>query len=177
MTHYEVKVASFPTDTGYDEMTNNHEYTGNLLDTFGKSMDFLLGSIRKSYGKGEQQGVEILEFPRLMLREALVNLIAHRDYRMDVKSTIEVRPSFILFYNPAQLFTPTITIDALKRHHPSRPGNKLIARVFYMMGLFENWGGGTLKIIESARESTGIDPEFAFENGMFSLKIYRKPAS
>ncbi len=176
-THYEVKVASFPTDMGYDEMTNNYEYTGNLLDIFGKSMDFLLGSIRKSYRKGEQQGVEILEFPRLMLREALVNLISHRDYRVDVKSTIEVRPSYILFYNPAQLFTPTITIDALKRHHPSRPGNKLIARVFYMMGLFENWGGGTLKIIESARESTGIDPEFTFENGMFSLKIYRKPTN
>ncbi len=172
--HYEIKAASFPADTGYDEMTNQHEFTGNLLNTFANTMNFLVNTLRKSYAKGEQEGSERLEFPKAMLREALVNIIAHRDYRVDIKSTIEVRPSSILFYNPAQLFTPTITIDTLKRHHPSRPGNKFIARVLYQMGLFENWGSGTLKIIESARQNSGSEPEFAFENAMFSLKIYRK---
>ena len=85
----------------------------------------------------------------------------------------EVRPSFIRFYNPAQLFSPTITLDALKRHHPSRPGNKLLAKIFYMMGLFENWGSGTLKIIEAAKQSSKRELDFDFEDGMFLLKIYR----
>ena len=65
-----------------------------------------------------------------MLREALINLIVQRDYRMDVKSTIEVRPSFIHFYNPAQLFSPTITLDALKRHHPSGQATNSSPRSF-----------------------------------------------
>lgn len=173
--HYEIKVASFPSDTGYDEMTNTHEYTGNLLDGFAKALDFLLNTLHKSYAKGEQTGVERFEFPKAMLREALVNMIVHRDYRIDVKSTIEVRPSSILFYNPATLFSPTITLDALRRHHPSRPGNKFLAKVFYMMGLFENWGSGTLKIIDNAKQSSDKEPTFDFQDGMFSLKIYRKP--
>lgn len=79
----------------------------------------------------------------------------------------------LCFYNPAQLFMPTITLDALRRHHPSRPGNKLIARVFYLLGLFENWGSGTLKIIESAKQKTGREPSFDFQDGMFRLTIER----
>ena len=70
-----------------------------------------------------------------------------------IPSLIEVRPSFIRFYNSAQLFSPTSILDALKRHHPSRPGNKILAKIFYMTGLFENWGSGTLKIIEAAKEN------------------------
>ena len=134
-------------------MINEQEYRGNLLKLFADAQGFLLNSLRKSYLKSEQAGTEHFELPRAMLREALVNLIFQRDYRVDVKSTIEVHPSFIRFYNPAQLFSPTITLDALKRHHPSRPGNKLLAKIFYMMGLFENWGSGTLKIIEAAKEN------------------------
>ncbi|QFY88711.1 putative DNA binding domain-containing protein [Magnetovirga frankeli] len=172
--HYEIKAASFPADTGYDEMTNEQEYNGNLIDVFAKAQGFLLNSLRKSYKKGEQSGSEHYEFPKAMLREALVNMIVHRDYRIDVKSTIEVRPSWISFYNPAQLFTPTITLETLKRHHPSRPGNKLIARVFYLMGLFENWGSGTLKIIESAKQSSRKEPRFDFQDGMFRLIIERQ---
>ena len=175
--HYEIKVASFPSDSGYDSMLNEHEYSGNLLEIFWSAENFLLNSLRKSYVKGEESGVEHFEFPRAMLREALVNLIVHRDYRVDVKSTIEVRPSSILFYNPAQLFSPTITLESLKRHHPSRPGNKLIAKIFYMMGLFENWGSGTLKILESAKKHTKQEPDFDFQNGMFSLKINRATTS
>ena len=42
-----------------------------------------------------------------------------------------------------------------------------------MMGLFENWGSGTLKIIEAAKQSSESEPDFDFQDGMFSLKIYR----
>lgn len=175
--HYEIKVGSFPSDSGYDELTNAHEYTGNLLTAYGSAMDFLLNTLRKSYVKGEQGGIERFEFPQGLLREALINMIVHRDYRVDVKSTLEVRPSSILFYNPAQLFTPIITIESLKRHHPSRPGNKLIAKIFYLMGLFENWGGGTLKIMEAAKQRSGLEPEFDFRDGMFSLSIFRETSA
>ena len=171
--HYEVKVASFPANSGYDEMINDHEYASNLLTIYKNTLDFLLNTLRKSYVKSEQGGIDLFEFPPAVLREALINLIVHRDYRMDVKSTLEVRPSSVLFYNPAQLFTPTITLESLKRHHPSRPGNKLIAKIFYLMGLFENWGSGTLKIIESVTQRSGIEPEFNFQDGMFSLRIFR----
>jgi ATP-dependent DNA helicase RecG len=86
---------------------------------------------------------------------------------------VEIRPSEVSFYNPAQLFGPTITIERLKRLHPSRPGNKLIAKTFYLMGLFENWGGGTLKIVSETTKSAKPSPEFYFEDGMFRLVLFR----
>ena len=114
------------------------------------------------------------EFPLGVLREALVNMLVHRDYRQDIKSTIEVRPSSIAFYNPAQLFGPTITIARLHQLHPSRPGNKLLAKIFYLMGLFENWGGGTLKSISDSVQAGKSTPEFTYEDGMFRLVLFRR---
>jgi ATP-dependent DNA helicase RecG len=117
--------------------------------------------------------VEKWEFPVSVIREALVNMIVHRDYRQNIKSTVEIRPSTVSFYNPGQLFGPTITIERLKTFHPSRPGNRLIAKIFYLMGLFENWGGGTLKILAETIESGKPSPEFFFEQGMFRLLLLR----
>ncbi len=77
------------------------------------------------------------------------------------------------FYNPGHLFEPTITIEGLKSLHPSRPGNRSIAKIFYMMGLFENWGGGTLKIISDMVQAGKTSPEFFYKGGMFRLELYR----
>lgn len=76
-------------------------------------------------------------------------------------------------YNPAHLFEQTINIARLKTRHPSRPGNKLIAETFYLMGLFENWGSGTLKIISDTMHAGKLSPEFFYEDGMFRLELYR----
>lgn len=171
--HFEIKCGKLSRNSGYDEIGNEKEFCQNLIHNFRSSLDFLLESICKSVRKDNIYRSETWEFPVAVIREALVNMIVHRDYRQDIKSTIEIRPSTIGFYNPAVLFGPTITIERLKKHHPSRPGNKLIAKIFYLMGLFENWGGGTMKILEEITMSGKRPPEFSFEDGMFSLVLFR----
>jgi ATP-dependent DNA helicase RecG len=114
-----------------------------------------------------------MEYSPLVIREAVVNLLVHRDFRQGIKSTIEVRPSSIILFNPATLFSPTITTENLKRQHPSRPGNKLIAKIFYMMGMFENWGSGTLQIMEGALADGKAEPDFIYQDGMFRLILHR----
>lgn len=171
--HYELKCGHFVADSGYDHLLNDQEFKHNLIQNFHAGLAFLLESVTKRSSKGDVQRTESWEYPVAVLREALVNLLVHRDYRQDVKSTIEVRPHSILFYNPAQLFQPTITIERLQTLHPSRPGNKLIARIFYLYGLFENWGGGTLKIINDSLAAGKPAPQFAFEAGMFRLTLWR----
>ena len=49
----------------------------------------------------------------------------------------------------------------------------MIAKVFYLMGLFENWGGGTLKIISETIRSGKPDPRFEFRDGTFRLTLLR----
>ena len=171
--HYEVKCGRFLDDDGYDEIENDKEFRGNLILIFKAVMNFVLESIDKSSVKGDIHRKEKWEFSVSVIRETIVNMIVHRDYRQNIKSTLEIRPSTISFYNPGLLFGPSITIDRLKTLHPSRPGNKLIAKIFYLMGLFENWGGGTLKIISETVKSGKATPEFSFEDGMFRLILFR----
>lgn len=171
--HFEVKCGKFAGDTGYDEIANEQEFSQNLVQNFYAALNFILESVGKRSQKGDIQRLETWEFPVSVVREALVNMIVHRDYRQNIKSTVEIRPSAVSFYNPAQLFSPTITIERLKKFHPSRPGNRLIAKVFYLLGLFENWGGGTLKIISETMKSGKPSPEFTFEDGMFRLVLFR----
>ena len=171
--HFEIKCGKFLNDTGYDEITNEKEFRQNLIQNFYAALNFLVESIGKVSLKRDIHRKETWEFPVSVLREGLVNMIVHRDYRQNIKSTLEVRPSGISFYNPAQLFGPSITIERLKTQHPSRPGNRLIAKIFYLMGLFENWGGGTLKIISETIKTGKPSPEYYFEDGMFRLVLFR----
>lgn len=172
--HYEIKCGNFIDDNDYNKMINDQVYNQNIINNFYSVLNFVLGSIRKSSEKGEIHDTEVWEFPIGVIREVLVNMIVHRDYRQGMKSTVEIRPSKVLFYNPAQLFEPTINIQRLRKHHPSRPGDKLIAKIFYLMGLFENWGSGTLRIISDTIKYGKAMPEFYFEDGMFKLELYRR---
>jgi len=171
--HFEIKCGKFPVEEGFDIAANEKEFKGNLIEIFYSTFNFVCESITKKTITQDIHQKEIWEFPLTVIREAIVNMIVHRDYRQGVKSTIEIRPQTIIFYNPAQLFSPIITIDNLKKVHPSRPGNKLIAKIFYLLGLFENWGGGTLKIINETINCGKPCPEFSFENDMFRLQLLR----
>ncbi len=171
--HFEIKCGKFADDTGYDLIANDKEFRQNLIHNFHAALNFVMESIGKSSLKSDVHRKETWEFPVSVIREGLVNMIVHRDYRQNIKSTLEIRPSAVSFYNPAQLFGPSITIERLKTLHPSRPGNRLIAKIFYLMGLFENWGGGTLKIVSETIKSGKPSPEFYFEDGMFRLVLFR----
>lgn len=171
--HFEIKCGKFADDTGYDVIANDKEFRQNLIHNFHAALNFVMESIGKSSLKSDVHRKETWEFPVSVIREGLVNMIVHRDYRQNIKSTLEIRPSAVSFYNPAQLFGPSITIERLKTLHPSRPGNRLIAKIFYLMGLFENWGGGTLKIVSETIKSGKPSPEFYFEDGMFRLVLFR----
>jgi len=170
---YEVKLGVFADNNGYNPILDEKVYTGNLIDVQGSLSSAILLQLNKSVRIVADSSYEEYEYPLEVIREAVVNMIVHRDYRQSIKSTVEIRPGSVTFYNPAQLFTPTITIESLHRHHPSRPGNKVIAKVFYLMGLFENWGSGTNKIINLSKAAGKPQPLFSYQDGMFKLILHR----
>lgn len=102
-----------------------------------------------------------------------MNMLAYRDFRQNIKNTVEIRPTALTFTNPAHLFAPAITVDLLKQPHVSRPGNKLLAKISYLMGLFENWSGGTLKIVADLCNAGKTKLQFDFANGLFRVILPR----
>ncbi|MFI5458765.1 MAG: ATP-binding protein, partial [Isosphaerales bacterium] len=59
----------------------------------------------------------------------------------------------------------------LKRDHPSRPRNPLIAEPFYLRSLIEKWGRGTQRIVTLCRDGRYPDPEFLEAAGAVTVRF------
>lgn len=104
-------------------------------------------------------------FPLEALREALVNAFCHRDYAIVGGSV-----SLAIFDDRLEIWSDGtlpfgLKPDDLKREHPSRPRNPLIANVFYLRGVIERWGRGTQKIVELCVRAGHPEPEFGEQVG------------
>jgi ATP-dependent DNA helicase RecG len=66
-----------------------------------------------------------------------------------------------------------LTLEALKRQHPSRPRNPLIADVCFKGGYIDAWGRGTLKIINACNEAGLPEPEMKEQDGGMLVTLFR----
>jgi len=112
------------------------------------------------------------EYPPRAIREALVNAIVHRDYRIPSKVQIRIFDDRIEFWNPGRL-PEGWTVETLKEEHTSEPFNPLIARIFFWVGYVEEVGTGTNKIIKWCKEWELPEPEFKIKTNNIVV-IFRK---
>lgn len=172
--HFENKCGVLNEKSGYHEFLSEKEFSGNLIQNYHDTYTFVLKHIDRTLSKDVPERREVWEYPLFAIQEAIVNMIVHRDYRINIKNYVEMRPDKIEFKNPGHLFKPVITLDKLKKPHPSRPGNKLIAQCFYWLKLFENWGSGTITMIETMKKMELPEPEFFYEDGLFAIVLRNK---
>lgn len=104
-------------------------------------------------------------FPLEALREALVNAFCHRDYTI-----IGGAVSLAIYDDRLEIWSDgtlpfNLKPEDLKRDHPSRPRNPIIAQVFYLRGMIERWGRGTQKIVELCVKAGHPEPEFGEQAG------------
>ena len=59
--------------------------------------------------------------------------------------------------------------DLLDPAHSSKPRNKLIAQVFYDMGIIERYGGGIQRMIDECIEAGLTEPVFEEKFGGFAI--------
>jgi ATP-dependent DNA helicase RecG len=67
-----------------------------------------------------------------------------------------------------------ITPEKLAQPHQSRPWNPIIAGVFYRAGIIEQWGTGTLKVIDWCRDNSNPAPIWEEQSG--SIVVTFRPA-
>ena len=158
-----LRVARFR-GTDRTEFLDNRQFHGNVFTLLQRAERFLRDSLPVA-GRvmpGLFERVDDPLYPLLALREALANALCHRDYSIGGGSVgvaiyddrLEVTSSGSLHFG--------LTPDALLEPHESLPWNPLIARVMYRRGLIEQWGRGTLKIVE-LMEQAGL-PRPAIED-------------
>ena len=107
------------------------------------------------------------------LREALLNALIHRDYfNIGNFITIKIYDDRIWFSNPGGL-PEGITVEELKKPHQSYLRNPLIAKVFYLAGYIEQYGSGTVRMVEWMKEAGLPEPDYKEELGRFSVYFYK----
>jgi predicted HTH transcriptional regulator len=102
--------------------------------------------------------------PPVALREAVINAVAHTDYRQrgaPIRITIfddrlEVESPGLLPFG--------LTVDDLHRG-VSKLRNRVIGRVFHSLGLIEQWGSGIQRMTNACRD-VGLAPPVLEEIGI-----------
>ena len=145
-----------------NDMLDFKEIGGDLFSQIEEAEKFVFSNITlKAWIEDRKmERTERWEYPPKAIREALVNAIVHRDYRSPSKVQIRIFDDRIEFWNPGKL-PEGWTVETFKKEHTSEPFNPLIARMFFWVGLVEEVGTGTNKIVNWCKE-WGL-PEADFE--------------
>ena len=125
------------------------------------------GAVVKGLEREEQT-----EYPPAAVREALVNAVAHRDYRLRGRR-IEIR----MFADRMEVISPGglpgyITLDNIVEEHFSR--NPRIVAGLFQWGYIEELGLGVDLMIEEMTAAGHPPPHFRAEPYLFSVTLYNK---
>jgi ATP-dependent DNA helicase RecG len=146
----------------------------NIIEMPDKVLEILSSKylIRPISYKGLER-MEPLEYPEPALREAILNAIIHKDY-LSTWIFLKVFDDRLEIWNPGRL-PEELTIEKLKTNHSSYPRNKVIANVFFKIGLIEAWGRGTNKIIEACLNAGLPEPLIEETQGGIEVVFLKDP--
>ena len=123
---------------------------------------------------GEPQRIERFDYPLDAIREIVINMVVHRDYRDSSGSIIKIYDNRIEFYNPGKLFGGITIQDLLSGNYTSKSRNKLIAKAFKEVGLIERFGSGIFRIQKLCREYGIVEPVFKEVSSGFQVVLYKE---
>jgi ATP-dependent DNA helicase RecG len=156
------------------EFIDNRQEVGNAFELLQRAQRFL----RDHLPIGGRVVPNVFErtddplYPPVALREALTNALCHRDYAMPGGSVgIGIYDDRLEITSVGHLPFGLTPFD-LKRPHTSQPWNPLMASVFFRRGLIEQWGRGTLRMLELTEEAGLLEPEFEQRGGEVVVRFF-----
>ncbi len=140
-----------------------------------QAVDFVLSKINLAVGTREwsTQAPVSYEMPPEVVREAIVNAVAHRDYTSNGSVQVMLFSDRLEVWNPGTL-PPALTLEKLRHPHGSVPGNPLLAESLYLTKYIERMGTGIGDMIKRCENFGLLEPEFALTDG-FVTTIHRRP--
>ena len=120
---------------------------GTLLHQFQQAHHFVLSRLSKSFSITGIIRDEKLEIPEVAFREALINLLIHRNYHIQAPSKISIYDDRIELFSPGDFSGPIEQDQLLKGLTYLR--NPAICKIFREIGLAEKMGTGFINIFKS----------------------------
>jgi len=120
---------------------------GTLYSQFNQAFHFITERLQRSFVIKTAKREEKLELPTIAIREALLNMIVHRNYHIKAPSKIALYDNRIEFFSPGQFPGPLDTRDLTKGISYLR--NPIICKIMREAGFIEKLGSGFIEIFTS----------------------------
>ncbi|MFM7648964.1 MAG: ATP-binding protein, partial [Cyanobium sp.] len=173
----EVKAAHFHGTAVAKPIPSYQVFKGTVFELVDQAVDFVLARLSFAVGTraASSQVPAAYEIPPEVIREAIVNAVAHRDYTSNGSVQVMVFADRVEIWNPGNL-PPSLSLAQLRQPHGSLPANPLLAEPLYLTQYIERLGTGTGDMIRRCREAGLSEPVFALEDG-FRISLGRPPTS
>lgn len=121
--------------------------SGTLFEQYEEATAFILSRLYRSFTIRGFERQETLEIPEVALREALLNLLVHRNYHLKSPAKIAIFDNRIEFFSPGDFPGPLDTHNLLQGMSFLR--NPALCRVFREAHLIEKLGTGLIALFDS----------------------------
>lgn len=155
-------------------IASQQPYEGRLFEVIDQAVEFVLGKLDRSVGtraKSTQAPGEF-EIPRPVIAEAIVNAVAHRNYRHNGFVQVIVFADRVEVWNPGEL-PPGLTPELLRQPHGPIPRNPLIAEPLFRVKYVEKAGTGTTDMIADCLKAGLPEPDFRQCGPHFVTTLWR----
>ena len=123
---------------------------GTLFEQFATAYEFILSRLSKSFVIRGPRREEKLEIPPDAIREALLNLIVHRNYHYKSPGKIAIYRDRVEFFSPGIFSNPSIVNNLQSGFSYIR--NIAICKVFREADYIEKIGSGFITIFDSYKK-------------------------
>lgn len=156
-------------EDGLAGYTRREELDGPLARMVELAWNLVWSEMAVSAVVKDLEREETLEYPRFAVREAIVNAVCHRDYRMKGRR-IEIR----MFSDRLEVVSPGglpgfITIENFVGEHFSR--NPRIVGGLFQWGLIEELGLGIDRMLEVMQQAGHKAPDFDAQPYSFAVTL------
>ena len=154
-----IKAAVFE-GTAQNEFKDRKEFSGSLFKQMEEVYDYIdfRNQIHSTFQKLRR--IDQRDYPEAAVREALLNLLVHREYAF--------RASSLIFTSIGGLVNGITLKDVMMGVSVCR--NEKLANVFYRLELIEAYGTGIRKIME-AYDGTGRKPLIEISDNAFKITL------
>lgn len=144
-----IKVAVFQ-GTDQSVFKDRREFTGSLMRQMNEVYDFIDFRNQTRATINRLLRTDVRDYPEVAVREALLNLLVHRDYAFSASGLISIYTDRIEFVSVGGLLLGIDLEDVLMGLSVCR--NQNLANVFYRLRLIEAYGTGIRKIMNAYEE-------------------------
>jgi len=147
------------------------DFSNDLVSTIEETIFFLKRHLNKALKIDDLKRHDDYEIPLVVLREAVVNAVAHRNYlETGARVMVEIFDDRVVISNPGGL-PKGLKPEDFGKYSLTR--NPLIADLLHRIGYIEKLGTGIPRMRETMHKAGLAEPQFSF-NGFFSITVQRE---